>query len=263
MLVIIYVLIKFYSGPPGSAMWKRGRVWFGSALSSTCSLTKSNTSRLVTIWVSAARCSGLQNKNAQCVISLSADEVWGSEKSRRGAEEERDGMICMHECYCVLFLCSALIHKEHFGAKLKAASLFQELTKREVVNVTHLVIPAELGALLQAAGGFSMPFLWRPHHCSNAYYSQSKSRFFKFVICTRKDLTSCPSCCSQEGAALRLFGSSSGSSYPGRGSAHSASGHQQLPILPLHTDLLQGELCIVLCTVLQSAPFQQINKVPL
>ncbi|XP_068434504.1 unconventional myosin-XV [Clinocottus analis] len=28
-----------------------------------------------------------------------------------------------------------------------------ELTKREVVNVTHLVIPAELGALLQAAGG--------------------------------------------------------------------------------------------------------------
>lgn len=30
---------------------------------------------------------------------------------------------------------------------------FQELTKREVVNVTHLVIPAELGALLQAAGG--------------------------------------------------------------------------------------------------------------
>ncbi|XP_008286228.1 unconventional myosin-XV [Stegastes partitus] len=31
--------------------------------------------------------------------------------------------------------------------------LFQELTKREVVNVTHLVIPAELGALLQTAGG--------------------------------------------------------------------------------------------------------------
>ncbi|XP_075942840.1 unconventional myosin-XV [Anarhichas minor] len=29
----------------------------------------------------------------------------------------------------------------------------EELTKREVVNVTHLVIPAELGALLQAAGG--------------------------------------------------------------------------------------------------------------
>ncbi|XP_029292905.1 unconventional myosin-XV [Cottoperca gobio] len=28
-----------------------------------------------------------------------------------------------------------------------------ELTKREVVNVTHLVIPAELGALLQTAGG--------------------------------------------------------------------------------------------------------------
>lgn len=29
----------------------------------------------------------------------------------------------------------------------------QELSKREVVNVTHLVIPAELGALLQAAAG--------------------------------------------------------------------------------------------------------------
>lgn len=43
-------------------------------------------------------------------------------------------------------------------AKVKAASLFQELTKREVVNVTHLVIPAELGALLQTAGGFSMSF---------------------------------------------------------------------------------------------------------
>ncbi|MEQ2222174.1 hypothetical protein ILYODFUR_023295 [Ilyodon furcidens] len=28
-----------------------------------------------------------------------------------------------------------------------------ELTKREVVNVTHLVIPAELGALLQTASG--------------------------------------------------------------------------------------------------------------
>ncbi|XP_076739676.1 unconventional myosin-XV [Maylandia zebra] len=31
-----------------------------------------------------------------------------------------------------------------------------ELTKREVVNVTHLVIPAELGALLQTAGGVEL-----------------------------------------------------------------------------------------------------------
>uniref|UniRef100_A0A8C4DJE3 Myosin XVA n=1 Tax=Dicentrarchus labrax TaxID=13489 RepID=A0A8C4DJE3_DICLA len=31
-----------------------------------------------------------------------------------------------------------------------------ELTKREVVNVTHLVIPAELGALLQTAGGLEL-----------------------------------------------------------------------------------------------------------
>jgi len=34
----------------------------------------------------------------------------------------------------------------------------QELSKREVVNVTHLVIPAELGALLQAASGTAGQF---------------------------------------------------------------------------------------------------------
>lgn len=31
----------------------------------------------------------------------------------------------------------------------------QELAKREVVNVTHLAIPAELGGLLQAVAGTS------------------------------------------------------------------------------------------------------------
>ncbi len=62
----------------------------------------------------------------------------------------------------------------------------------------------------------------------------------------------CLSLCSQEGAALRLSGSASGSSYPGGGSAHSASGRQQLPVLPLRTDLLQSEICISALTVLQS-----------
>ncbi|XP_068560532.1 unconventional myosin-XV [Cebidichthys violaceus] len=47
--------------------------------------------------------------------------------------------------------------KRKFNAQRKAEEERRrremELTKREVVNVTHLVIPAELGALLQAAGG--------------------------------------------------------------------------------------------------------------
>lgn len=72
-------------------------------------------------------------------------------------------------------------------------------------------------------------------------------------------LTCRPSRCSQEGVALRLFGSASSSSYPGRGSAHSASGHQQLPVLPLCADLLQGEMCISILTVLHSASFQQTS----
>ncbi|KAK9534679.1 hypothetical protein VZT92_007109 [Zoarces viviparus] len=46
--------------------------------------------------------------------------------------------------------------KRKFNAQRKAEEERRrremELTKREVVNVTHLVIPAELGALLQAAG---------------------------------------------------------------------------------------------------------------
>lgn len=49
---------------------------------------------------------------------------------------------------------------------------------------------------------------------------------------------------SQEGVALGLFGSASGASHPRRRSAHSASGHQQLLVLPLRTDLLQGEMRI-------------------
>lgn len=49
--------------------------------------------------------------------------------------------------------------------------LFQELTKREVVNVTHLVIPAELGALLQAAGGLSVSVLLFVHTHTHTYYS--------------------------------------------------------------------------------------------
>ncbi|XP_069005770.1 unconventional myosin-XV [Embiotoca jacksoni] len=47
--------------------------------------------------------------------------------------------------------------KRRFQAQRKAEEERRrrdmELTKREVVNVTHLVIPAELGALLQTAGG--------------------------------------------------------------------------------------------------------------
>lgn len=43
----------------------------------------------------------------------------------------------------------------HCASLLKPIT-FQELTKREVVNVTHLVIPAELGALLHSAGGEEM-----------------------------------------------------------------------------------------------------------
>lgn len=52
-----------------------------------------------------------------------------------------------------------LISNTYLLAKKKAKTtepLFQELTKREVVNVTHLVIPAELGALLHTAAGGEM-----------------------------------------------------------------------------------------------------------
>lgn len=49
-----------------------------------------------------------------------------------------------------------------------------------------------------------------------------------------------PCRCSQEGATLRLFGSASGTPHPGRSSAQAAPRHQQLPILSLCTDLLQG-----------------------
>ncbi|XP_077940214.1 unconventional myosin-XV isoform X2 [Gasterosteus aculeatus] len=42
--------------------------------------------------------------------------------------------------------------KEKRNAEEERRRREMELTKREVVNVTHLVIPAELGALLQAAG---------------------------------------------------------------------------------------------------------------
>lgn len=44
----------------------------------------------------------------------------------------------------------------------------QELAKREVVNVTHLVIPAELGGLLQAVAGIAIV-----NSCSCGYYPET------------------------------------------------------------------------------------------
>ncbi len=42
--------------------------------------------------------------------------------------------------------------------KLHYMLYLQELSKREVVNVTHLAIPAALGALLQAAAGTAFSY---------------------------------------------------------------------------------------------------------
>lgn len=50
-----------------------------------------------------------------------------------------------------------------------------------------------------------------------------------------------PSRCSQEGAALRLFGSTSSAPHPGTSWAQAAPWHQQLPFLSLCTDVFQGE----------------------
>lgn len=98
-------------------------------------------------------------------MNLFADDIRSQEEGRRGQNPNRNG-----QNYKSLFgLFNLYLSIQFLILKLIISNL-QELAKREVVNVTHLAIPAELGGLLQAVAGNVIDIILIQKTISNHYF---------------------------------------------------------------------------------------------